>query len=116
MLRYERDGYSVEAAIRKGRDLPPWYLDEPPIHPSQDFYLQAFSDLSTTRQIGMGPGPIPWDKILLYAHWMELERDVTRAFVQIIQLMDSAYMDWVDKNKANNNPGPTKGFKVVERK
>ena len=53
---------------------------------------------------------------LLYAHWMELERDVTRAFVQIIQLMDSAYMDWVDKNKANNNPGPTKGFKVVERK
>lgn len=97
MLRYQRDGFSVDAAIAKGRPLPDWYLDQPEIAPGDDFYLRAFNNLGTCRQIGMSVGPIPWDRCIDYAERAGLEPDLIDAFVSVIRAMDAAYLDWLDK-------------------
>ena len=55
-LRYERDGFQVEAALRKNRATPEWYDNEPIIEPTDIFYIKAFHDLSTCRISGMGIG------------------------------------------------------------
>lgn len=38
-------------------------VEKPETQEWLDYYWRAFLDLSTTRQIGMGAGPIPWTAI-----------------------------------------------------
>lgn len=92
-MRFNRDGFSVEAAIRKGRPLPEWYDDEPLIDPVDIFYLKSFYDLSTCRSSGMSIGQIPWTAMITYATHYGLAWDVTEAFIDIMREMDEAYID-----------------------
>ena len=92
-MRYQRDGFSVKAAITKGRPLPTWYVNRPEVVLFEDFYLQAFFDLCTTRVSADGLSPIPWDKILLYAEHSKLERDNYAFFCRLIRSMDAAYLE-----------------------
>jgi hypothetical protein len=80
--------------LAKGRNLPDWYLEEPVLLPGEDFYINAFWDLSTCRQIGMDSGPIPWDKIHEYGLHTGLDDDILKMFVSIIRTMDTGYLDW----------------------
>ncbi len=91
-LQYEKDGYSIEAGLRKGRKPPKWYLEEPTPGRMDYFYTTAFNDLNTCRYIGMDIGPIPWDKINEYGHKAGLVYDILKAFIRIIRLMDDAYL------------------------
>lgn len=50
----------------------------------------------------MGIGQIPWRDIISYASWYNLEKDVTEAFVDIIREMDTAYIDYQNKEQAKN--------------
>lgn len=67
--------------------------------------MMAFWDLNTCRQIGMGLGQIPWDKIVEYGYHAGLERVIIDPFVRIIQTMDAKYLNWKEeqsqKDKAN---------------
>lgn len=92
-MRYSRDGWSIEAAIAKGRTLPSWYLDRPDEQDGDQFYLSAFWDLSTCRQNGWSPGPIPWNHIRDYAEYAGLDRDNGFRFAAIIRRMDAYYLD-----------------------
>ena len=96
-MRYERDGYSVEAALAKGRELPEWFLDEPPKGPLDDFYLEAFWVLSSTRYFDRGP--IPWNIIVEYGCYHGLATDIMKAFVTIISAMDASFIKWVSTQK-----------------
>ena len=85
----------LEAAISKGRKLPDWYLDEPPLNFGDEIYIKAFWELSTCRQIGMSEGPIPWIGIVEYCkHKGIYEVD---DFVEIIRALDSAYLEFRGK-------------------
>ena len=76
--------------------------------------MKSFHDLSTERSIGMSLGPIPWSKIVQYADRYQLEPDVTEAFVDIIRIMDVAFMKHnageqkkiADRNKPKNKAKP----------
>ena len=104
-MRLSRDGFSIDAAIEKGRPLPDWYLDEPPILDSDAFYLNAFDSLSTTRQSGFnGPGPIPWDQVLAYAADAGLDEEMIVIFKDVVRAMDVAYMEWVSDNQKRKTP------------
>ena len=92
-MRLQRDGFSVEAAIRKGRPLPEWYEDEPVIDPADIFYLKSFYDLSTCRSSGMGIGPIPWTAMSRYVEYYKLAWDVAEAFIDIMREMDGAFIE-----------------------
>ena len=82
----------MEAAVRKGRELPQWYLDEPPGGQLDSFYLRSFWDLSSTRRFDLGP--IPWDKIVEYGLHVGLDCDMIDAFVALIRAMDAGYLKW----------------------
>lgn len=98
-MRYNRDGYSVEAAIVKGRALPEWYLDEPQLQIGDHFYITAFSDLNSCRQVGMGVGEIPWDKVIEYGRYKGLDDTMMEVFRIIMKEMDRAFLRWQDKER-----------------
>lgn len=100
-MRYERDGYSIESGIRKGRPLPDWYVDEPELIRGAEFFLKAFRHLNSCRSFGMSLGPIPWSEILLYAKHNELDFEATNILVNVISSMDSAYLNWQKETNSN---------------
>lgn len=61
--------------------------------PGDEFYIKAFFDLSTERQLGMNVGPIPWSNILAYASYSGLEADMIDVFIYTIREMDAAYLN-----------------------
>ena len=62
--------------------------------PAISFTSLPFHELSTTRAIGAGLGPIPWDKILSYAEIAGLDEDLRVDFQQVIRVLDNAYLKW----------------------
>ncbi len=111
-MRFERDGWSVESAKKKGRELPKWYLDEPEMDPVNNFYLQSFYDLSTCRSIGQVMGPIPWNIIVQYAEYSGLELDITDLFIRVIRSLDLVYLNWCsEETKKLNKLNKPKGNK-----
>ena len=79
--------------LAKGREPPDWYKAEPPRSPVDDFYMSAFWSLSTCRQMGFSPGPIPWNHVKEYAEYAGLDRENAFALEVIIRAMDEAYLD-----------------------
>lgn len=92
-MRYERDGFSVRAARKKRRPLPPdhWFLNKPPRVRGADFYYTAYRDLGTCRP---PDGPIPWDKAMAYADRKRLAPDLADALWTIVSRMDNAERRW----------------------
>lgn len=74
-------------------------MEEPFLEPRDAFFLRAFKELSTCRQIGMGPGPIPWDKIIAYGERAGLDEEMLEAFVLIMRQMDGAYLEWQEEER-----------------
>lgn len=72
------------------------------------FYWEAFNELSTERQIGMGVGPIPRSAIKAYADEFGIAGDDYDPFHRIIRTMDNAYLAQVNKAK----PQPDKGLEA----
>ena len=91
-LRYERDGFQVEAARAKGRELPEWFSRQPPLEPGDDFWLSAFFELHTTRNAD--GGPIPWDCIREYGVHAGLDADLIRTLIAVVRAMDIAFLGW----------------------
>ena len=71
----------------------------PEIEAEETFYLRSFHDLSTGRSMGMGVGHIAWRDMLDYGQYKGLEPDVLEAFIQIIKIMDMAYVDAISAEK-----------------
>ncbi len=94
-LKYAEDGWQIESAIAKKRPPPAWAEDEPDVYPGDQFYLTAFSELSTCRPVGEVTGPIPWDKIYQYACYKGLEYNMIAPFTAIIRSMDTVYLEWI---------------------
>jgi len=107
-LQYFDKEWSIKAGIAKGRPLPEWINDEPPRLPNENFYLRAFNDLTTCRDVGTSIGPIPWRDIFVYAGFKGLEHDLIDPFIQIIREMDSAYLDYQRDKQADKPEDGTK--------
>ncbi len=94
-MRYSRDGFSVDAAIEKGRELPQWYLDEPLSLPGDERFLDAFWYLTTERRWALGP--IPASKTQQYAYDRGWSSDIIVLFCRMIRKLDEAYLQWAAK-------------------
>lgn len=73
-----------------------------------EFYYDAFQELSTSRSIGLGVGPIPFTAIVEYSRIYELEE--FEEFAYIIRKMDNAFLELnaqesnsKENKSANNN-------------
>ena len=92
-MRYNRDGFSVEAARKKKRKLPDdhWFNHEPPEVPGDAFFHEAYRDLVSCRT---PDGPIPWTAVMAYADRKGLEPDIAEALWIVISKMDYAERKW----------------------
>jgi hypothetical protein len=89
-----------------------------PDPPKLTFYqmclFEAFSELSTDRQIGMGEGPIPWSSVVAYAE-MYGYCPVTLSY--IIRRVDEAYLKLrAPKDKDSGNAAGTSKSNAKARK
>lgn len=84
--------------------MPDWVENEPDIYPGDDFYLHAFYELSSCRQTGDSPGPIPWTCVTQYADRRELDWDISLYFERVIRTMDNAYLKWYSKMAKARQP------------
>lgn len=104
-MRYRRDGFSVEAAIKKKRVLGPdhWYHNRPDDVPGSDWFWAAYRDLSTE---GHPDGPIPWSAAMAYADRKGVAPDVAETLWAVIRRMDDAERGWrLDEIKSGESGG-----------
>ena len=77
--------------------MPSRIANAPTIPEFMEFYLDAFYELTTDRQIGFGEGPIPHRSISDYCSKLLLDDDEERDFVYFIRLMDNSYLKYRNK-------------------
>lgn len=77
-------------ALEKAGKPVPDRLRMPDILPGCDEYLEAFFELSSDRQIGMVPGPLPAASIARHVQgWDTAEAD---RFRQVMRALDAVFM------------------------
>lgn len=91
--------------------------DEEPEITGFEFYYDAFKELSTTRQSGLGIGPIPFTALVEYFTIYNIDGDFDE-FASIIRRMDEVYlalnaneMNAKDKTKGKTKSGDTNADK-----
>jgi hypothetical protein len=104
--------------IERGGQPPAQYYTQPEISDAASVYWEAFSDLSTERQIGMGVGPIPRSKIRDFASdQLGLSGDAHEQFCAVIEMVDQDYTSHAnssDKEKRSSVPiDDVEGVKAV---
>lgn len=86
--QYQRatKGYAGEAR------LPSWHQEEPVVLRGDQWWLDAFWRLGTTRQFsGQGWGPIPWTAARDYAIDLGFDTEWRRMFCDVILQLDRVY-------------------------
>lgn len=82
---------------------------EPNIEPFA-FYIDAFRELSTCRNNGMGIGPIPFTAIVEYTKLGYVESEDFEEFLYCIRVMDKTLLDLeTAKSKAGGKNGGKTG-------
>lgn len=86
------NGKRLRDEYLKFKQVIPAALIPPDLSDIEWFYWDAFWELSTERQVGMSPGPIPGSAIRDYA---ASDQGYNAAcFSQIIRSMDDFYLSW----------------------
>lgn len=83
----------------RGAPTPAWLEEEPPCQAGDAYYMQAFWDLSTERQLGFTVGPIPESAIQRYPGVEYLSPAMMALFKAVIRSMDSTYRDWAESER-----------------
>lgn len=81
--------------------IPRALADRPEVPPEQQFYWQAFWDLSGDRSFGPGAaGPIPFMALDRYAARYGIDtRDDFDRFRRLVKAMDAAWLSHVNKKQ-----------------
>jgi hypothetical protein len=96
-MEVQRNGWASESGqYQKARGTGgrrQKFLDnEPPCCRGDEFYMRAFSELSSERYFGQAIGPIPWSKIVFYGERRGLDDSMMRVFETVIRELDEAYL------------------------
>ena len=75
-----------------GRSVPEGFLNQPSIAPQNLFLWDAFWELSSERQMGMGLGPIPYRALRSYADDGGIVGDHFDLFRSVIRQLDGEYL------------------------
>lgn len=81
--------------------VPDWYANWPETYACDDFYMEAFWELSTTRQFGQAIGPIPWHHIVQYGVHHGLDGAMLNVLVRVVRILDEAWLLWQRENQRN---------------
>lgn len=89
----------IEQAVKFGLPIPSRIENAPSLLPGLELYYLGFLELTSSRSIGMGVGPIPWIAIEQYCQLKGLDEEQTEAMHHHIVTMDTVYM----KHQAKKN-------------
>lgn len=96
----------IDMAIKRRQQLPEKIANAPVVLAGLELYYEAFLELSTDREIGMGIGPIPWSSIDRYALRAGLVSDDDYAdFKDLVRAMDGAFMRYEQQRTKAAKPG-----------
>lgn len=56
--------------------------------------MHAFWELSTCRQFGRHPGPIPWHRIVEYGDRKGLDHAMMGVLEAVVRELDEEYLSW----------------------
>lgn len=90
----------LEQCIRDNLPIPKKLQNSPSLESGMELYYQAFLDLNSCRQVGMGEGPIPWTAIAYYCRFFEMDEETTDDVMYMVRGLDNEYL----KIKAENKP------------
>lgn len=66
------------------------------------FFMDAFIELDTDRDIGFGLGPIPWSSMHTYAMAHGLTGEIYHDFMYLVRKLDTAYIKHRQAKEGNN--------------
>lgn len=89
----------IEQALKFGMSIPNRIENAPSLLPGLELYYKGFLDLTTSRTLGLGIGPIPWFAIEMYCRQNELDEEQTEAMHHHVIVMDSVFMKHEAKKK-----------------
>ena len=90
----------------EGRDIPEAMQNVPVLGPGQEIYFHAFLELTTSREAGMGLGPIPWHVIQNYCKHNDFSPAETEDMHVVIRAVDNAYLEFENKRTRAEKPKP----------
>lgn len=100
-LEVSEKRYVIEASEARGVDPPEFLRDVPLLLEHDQFYLDAFWQMSTCRQSGWSIGPIPWDAVVRFAEFVGLDTEMFPVFLSVTRALDSAFLEWMKKRKSS---------------
>lgn len=59
-----------------------------------EMYYRAFLDLTSSRQMAAGLGPISYMTMIEYCDQMEIEGEQREDFIWLLQRVDQKYLEW----------------------
>lgn len=95
--------------VAQGRPLPDAIANAPELQQGLELYYNAFNVLTSTRQIGMAEGPIPWDKVEHYCDQYGIDGDQREDMHYHISSLDRVYLEHRAeslKRKSTSADGP----------
>ena len=93
---------------RSGAPLPAVIENAPQLFRGLEVYLQAFFDLDSERNHGMGAMAIPWSSIVKYAEFQRMDDDQTQDLLYFVRAMDSWNLDRIVKDQKRERPKTSK--------
>lgn len=85
-------------ALARNEPLPDWFEERPDLGRLEEWYLQAYGDLSTERHHELGR--IPWSAIRSYAYQAGLEPCIMDHFEAVIRALEEEHLDDLAKQQA----------------
>jgi len=77
--------------------IPKAIAEAPEVEPDLELYWVAFWRLSSTRQVGMGLGPISWMVVESYCDSLGLHGEDREEMHAFVSALDHEYLAWHDK-------------------
>jgi hypothetical protein len=81
--------------------LPERIKNAPELFIGNELYYEAFSQLTSSRQVGMGLGPVPTLAIIEWGLVNNLDADQREDLLWFIPRLDAKYLEWANKKNAN---------------
>ena len=88
-------GFMIEAAMERNQPIPKLFGERPDLLDGDQFFMDAYWELSSCRYIALGP--IPWTAIMEFTRYVQLPYDLVPVFNRAIRALDVTFLDWREK-------------------
>jgi hypothetical protein len=103
----------IEQCKKQGLPLPDKIANAPSLHSWNELWFSCFSDLNTSRTMGMSLGPISWITIAQWALAMDIHGEQLDDLFYHVEHLDDAYMKHQRTKTSKPTPAPPAGRKIV---